>query len=103
MAQPPLPLASVSSFSKASWFLQAAGVSPTTAGMRARLSLCPRDGGQGTLGAQHGAAIAMSVGIELASSSREVGVGSSGSQSFQGVSLSSGYSQSLRQRCEATC
>lgn len=49
--------------------MQAAGVSPTTAGMRARLSLCPRDGGQGTLGAQHGA-IAMAVGTGLASSSR---------------------------------
>lgn len=37
--------------------------------MKGRLSLCPGDGGQGTLGAQLGAAIEMTVDIELASSS----------------------------------
>lgn len=47
---------------------QAAGVSPTAAGMKARLGLCPRDGGQSALGAQLGAALEMTVGIGLTSS-----------------------------------
>ena len=47
------------------------GVSPTAAGMQARLSLCPRDGGQSALGAQLGAALEMTVEIGLASSDTE--------------------------------
>ena len=65
---PSHPLASVSSFSKSTWFLPATGVSPTAAGMQARLGLCPRDGGQSALGAQLGAALEMTVETGLASS-----------------------------------
>lgn len=69
MAQP--PLASVCSFSKSTWFLLAAGVSPTAAGVKARLGLCPMDGGQSALGAQLGAALEVAMEIELASSDTE--------------------------------
>lgn len=41
--------------------------------MKARLGLCPRDGGQSALGAQLGAALEMTVEIGLASSDTEGG------------------------------
>ena len=46
-------------------------MSPTAAGMQARLGLCPRDGGQSALGAQLGAALEMTVETGLASSDTE--------------------------------
>lgn len=82
---PSHPLASVSSFSKSTWFLPAAGVSPTAAGMQARLGLCPRDGRQSALGAQHGAALEMTMEMGLASSAEG---GSSGFPELPEVSIS---------------
>ena len=41
--------------------------------MKARLGLCPRDGGQSALGAQLGAALEMTVEIGLTSSAPEGG------------------------------
>lgn len=41
--------------------------------MKARLGLCPQDGGQSALGAQLGAAREMTVEIEVASSDTEGG------------------------------
>lgn len=78
---PSHPLGSVSSFSKSARFLQATGVSPTTAVMKTRLGLCPGDGGQSALGARLGAALEMTMEIGLASSDRREGV--HGSQSCQ--------------------
>ena len=63
------------------------GVSPTAAGMQARLSLCHRDGGQSALGAQLGAALEMTLEIGLASSDTE-GEGGPGFPELPAVSTS---------------
>lgn len=81
------PLLYSVSFQSQLGFCRQQGVSPTTAGVKARLGLCPPDEGQSALGAQLGAALEMTVEIELASSDTTEGV-SSGFPELSEVSTS---------------